>query len=159
MPVADDDDDDVDDEPGTKSPRKTRPVPRDAGRRHLQNSKMTAEEKKEEATLENQFRSLQKKLEKAETKRLEAEKEAEGRLMAAIEEYKEKVARKAKEVEDLAAATAASLSTKSDDDLTLSPVNDEPGTKSATRQTQSVALQHLQYYKMTAEEHDSIIII
>merc|ERR1711957_1132116 len=68
-----------------------------------------------------------------------------------------KVARKAKEVVDLAAAAAAaSLSTKSDDDLMLSPVNDEPGTN-ATRKTQSVALQHLQNYKMTAEEHDSII--
>ena len=42
MPVADDDE--IDGEPGTKSPRKTRPVPRDAGRRHLQNYKMTAEE-------------------------------------------------------------------------------------------------------------------
>ena len=157
MPVADDDDDDVDGEPGTKSPRKTRPVTRDEGR-HLQNYKMTAEEKKEEATLENQLRSLQKKLEKAETKRLEAEKEAEGRLTTAMEEHQEKVARKAKEVVDLAAATAGSLSTKLDDDLTPSPVNDEPGTK-ATRQTQSVALQHLQNYKMTAEEHDSIIII
>ncbi|OEU06893.1 hypothetical protein FRACYDRAFT_252523 [Fragilariopsis cylindrus CCMP1102] len=160
MPVVDDDDDDVDGEPGTKSPRKTRPVPRDEGR-HLQNYKMTAEEKKEEAQLENQLRSLQKKLEKAETKRLEAEKEAEGRLTTAMEEHQEKEARNAKEVVDLAAAAAAaSLSTKSDDDdLTPSPVNDEPGTKSATRKRQSVALQHLQNYKMTAEEHDSIIII
>ncbi|OEU18518.1 P-loop containing nucleoside triphosphate hydrolase protein [Fragilariopsis cylindrus CCMP1102] len=77
--------------------------------------KQALKEKKEEAKLENQLRSLQKKLEEAETKRLEAEKDAEGRLTAAMEEHKEKEARKAKEVEDLAAAAAASLSTKSDE--------------------------------------------
>lgn len=71
-------------------------------------------EKKEEAKLENQLRSLQRKLEEAESKRVEAEKEAEGRLTAAMEEHKEKEAKKAKEEKDLADAAAASLSTKSD---------------------------------------------
>lgn len=53
------------------------------------------EEKKEEAKLENQLRSLQRKLEEAEAKRLEAEKEAEGRVTAAMEEFKEREAQKA----------------------------------------------------------------
>ncbi len=52
------------------------------------------EEKKEEAKLENQLRSLQRKLEEAEAKRLEAEKEAEGRVTAAMEEFKEREAHK-----------------------------------------------------------------
>jgi len=67
------------------------------------------EEKKEEAKLENQVRSLQKKLEEAEAKRLEAEKEAEGRVTAAMEELKEKESRK-KEEEFVAATAAASES-------------------------------------------------
>jgi myosin-5 len=46
-------------------------------------------EKKEEAKLENQLVALQKKLEEAETKRIEAEKEAEARAAAAVEQYKE----------------------------------------------------------------------
>ena len=91
--------------------------------------KQALKEKKEEAKLENQLRSLQKKLEEAETKRLEAEKEAEGRLTAAMEEHKEKEARKAKEVEDLAAAAAASLSTKSDE-----PGKDDEDMKTAEEQ-------------------------
>ena len=60
------------------------------------------EEKKEEAKLENQLRALQRKLEEAESKRLEVEKEAEGKVTAAMEEFKEREARKAEE--DAAAA-------------------------------------------------------
>jgi len=67
--------------------------------------KQALEEKKEEAKLENQLRSLQKKLEEAESKRLEAEKEAEGKVTAAMEEFKEREARKAEEN----AATAAGI--------------------------------------------------
>lgn len=76
------------------------------------------EEKKEEAKLENQLRSLQKKLEEAESKRHEAEKEAEGRVTAAMKEFKEKEARKAEED----AATAAAVE-KSDE--SGSKANDE----------------------------------
>lgn len=66
--------------------------------------KRALNEKKEEAKLENQLRSLQKKLEEAELKRLEAEKEAEGRITAAMKEFKERETRKAKE--DAASAVA-----------------------------------------------------
>jgi myosin-5 len=56
-------------------------------------------DKKEEAKLENQLRSLQRKLEEAEDHRVAAEKEAEERAKAAIEKYKEKE-EKAKEEEE-----------------------------------------------------------
>lgn len=59
--------------------------------------KEALEEKREEAKLENQLRSLQRKLEEAESKRLEAEKEAEGRVTAAMKEFKEREAQKAEE--------------------------------------------------------------
>jgi myosin-5 len=49
-------------------------------------------DKKEEAKLENQLAALQKKLEEAEAKRLEAEKQAEERAVAAVEQYKDQVA-------------------------------------------------------------------
>jgi len=82
--------------------------------------KQALEEKKEEAKLENQLRSLQKKLEEAESKRLEAEKEAEGRVKAAMNELKEKEARQAKIEEDAAVAAAAeeseSVKKKSNDE-------------------------------------------
>ena len=67
------------------------------------------EEKKEEAKLENQLRALQRKLEEAESKRIEAEKEAEGRMTAAMEEFKEREARK---TEENAAAAASDESSK-----------------------------------------------
>jgi myosin-5 len=70
--------------------------------------KQALEEKKEEAKLENQLRSLQKKLEEAESKRLEAEKEAEGRVTAAMKELKEREARKAEENAAAAAAVEGS---------------------------------------------------
>jgi len=70
--------------------------------------KQALEEKKEEAKLENQLRSLQKKLEEAESKRLEAEKEAEGRVTAAMKEFKEREARKAEENAAAAAAVEGS---------------------------------------------------
>ncbi|KAG7365309.1 myosin G [Nitzschia inconspicua] len=59
-------------------------------------------DKKEEAKLENQLRTLQKKLEEAEAKRVDAEKQAEEQAKAAIEQYKEKEAsaRDAKTTED-----------------------------------------------------------
>eukprot|EP00529_Nitzschia_sp_RCC80_P002838 CAMPEP_0113441010 /NCGR_PEP_ID=MMETSP0014_2-20120614/854_1 /TAXON_ID=2857 /ORGANISM="Nitzschia sp." /LENGTH=1701 /DNA_ID=CAMNT_0000331825 /DNA_START=113 /DNA_END=5219 /DNA_ORIENTATION=+ /assembly_acc=CAM_ASM_000159 len=46
-------------------------------------------DKAEQAKLENQLTALQRKLEEAETKRLEAEKAAEERAMAAVAQYKE----------------------------------------------------------------------
>lgn len=46
-------------------------------------------DKKEEAKLENQLRTLQKKLEEAEAKRHEAEKQAEDRVTAAVQQYKD----------------------------------------------------------------------
>eukprot|EP00980_Cylindrotheca_fusiformis_P010369 scaffold2306_cov132-Cylindrotheca_fusiformis.AAC.4 len=46
-------------------------------------------EKKEEAKLENQLLALQRKLEEAEAKRLEAEKQAEAKVTAAVQQYKD----------------------------------------------------------------------
>ncbi|KAL3923818.1 MAG: hypothetical protein SGILL_001422 [Bacillariaceae sp.] len=46
-------------------------------------------DKKEEAKLENQLVALQKKLEEAELKRVEAEKQAEEKAAAAVEKYKD----------------------------------------------------------------------
>mmetsp|Transcript_11240 Transcript_11240/g.27030 ORF Transcript_11240/g.27030 Transcript_11240/m.27030 type:complete len:881 (-) Transcript_11240:226-2868(-) len=45
--------------------------------------------KREEAKLENQLVALQRKLEEAEAKRMEAEKRAEAKVSAAVEQYKE----------------------------------------------------------------------
>ncbi|CAJ1968786.1 unnamed protein product [Cylindrotheca closterium] len=45
--------------------------------------------KREEAKLENRLVALQRKLEEAEVKRVEAEKRAEGKAAAAVEQYKE----------------------------------------------------------------------
>mmetsp|Transcript_5567 Transcript_5567/g.6162 ORF Transcript_5567/g.6162 Transcript_5567/m.6162 type:complete len:1417 (-) Transcript_5567:19-4269(-) len=89
------------------------------------------EEKKEEAKLENQLRSLQKKLEEAEAKRFEAEREADGRVKAAMEELKTKEARKEEarkakeEEEDLAASVAAATTAESDE-----PEEEEGGDES-----------------------------
>ena len=46
-------------------------------------------DKKEEAKLENQLVALQRKLEEAEAKRVEAEKQAEAQAAAAVQQYKE----------------------------------------------------------------------
>ena len=55
-------------------------------------------DKKEEAKLENQLRALQRKLEEAEAKRIEAEKEAEGKATAAIQQHiKDEQEKKAQE--------------------------------------------------------------
>ncbi|VEU41146.1 unnamed protein product [Pseudo-nitzschia multistriata] len=67
-------------------------------------------EKKEEAKLENQLHALQRKLEEAEAKRLAAEKEAEGRMAAAMEEFKEKEA--ARLAEDAASVALAESEAK-----------------------------------------------
>ena len=71
-------------------------------------------EKKEEAKLENQLRSLQRKLEEAEHKRVQAEKEAEERAARALRELQEKEEaekrrqeEEAKRKEEEAAAAAA----------------------------------------------------
>jgi myosin V len=47
-------------------------------------------DKREEAKLENQLRALQKKLEEAEAKRVDAERQTEERVKAAVEQFKEK---------------------------------------------------------------------
>ncbi len=92
--------------------------------------KQALEEKKEEAKLENQLRSLQKKLEEAEAKRLEAEKEAEGRVTAAMEEFKEREAQKA--AQD--AADAADASDNNDDP----PDNDEQNVQDLSAEQQQL---------------------
>lgn len=46
-------------------------------------------DKKEEAKLENQLTTLQRKLEEAEVKRIEAEKQAEAKVTAAVQQYKD----------------------------------------------------------------------
>lgn len=86
--------------------------------------KRALEEKKEEAKLENQLRSLQRKLEEAEAKRLEAEKEAEGRLTAAMEEFKEREAQKAKIEDDAASAVAGNEDESKPKDLDQSITDD-----------------------------------
>jgi len=89
--------------------------------------KQALEEKKEEAKLENQLRSLQKKLEEAESKRLEAEKEAEGRVTAAMEEFKEREAQKA-------AQDATEASDANDDP----PDNDEQNVQDLSAEQQQL---------------------
>ena len=65
-------------------------------------------DKKEEAKLENQLAALQKKLEEAEAKRVEAEKQAEEKAVAAVEEYKDQAAAPGKdEVQDEASVKQA----------------------------------------------------
>jgi chromosome segregation ATPase len=49
-------------------------------------------DKKEEAKLENQLRALQRKLEEAEAKRVESEKQAEEKAAAVLQQYKETAA-------------------------------------------------------------------
>ena len=90
-------------------------------------------EKKEEAKLENQLRSLQQKLEEAESKRLEAEKEAEGRVTAAMQEFKEKEAQKAKEN---AAATISNAPPKNSHDESLD--TGEPNVQDLTAEQQQL---------------------
>jgi myosin heavy subunit len=63
-------------------------------------------DKNEAAKLENQLLALQKKLEEAEAKRIEAEKQAEERSAAAVAQYKEKETRKKEDI------TATSKSTE-----------------------------------------------
>ena len=64
-------------------------------------------DKKEEAKLENQLRALQRKLEEAEAKRREAEKEVEAKAARAIKEQQEKELAEKKRKEEEAAAAAA----------------------------------------------------
>lgn len=63
-------------------------------------------DKKEEAKLENQLRALQRKLEEAEAKRLEAERHADERVTAAVQHYKEKEVQVVKNEEAVVAGGA-----------------------------------------------------
>jgi myosin heavy subunit len=64
-------------------------------------------EKREEAKLENQLRALQRKLEEAEQRRVEAEKMAEEKALKAVQEYRESTIMEEKKVETTAASASA----------------------------------------------------
>lgn len=65
-------------------------------------------EKREEAKLENQLRTLQKKLEEAEQKRIEAEKCAEEKAQKAVQEYRDSTANEEKKQEASAPSSPSS---------------------------------------------------
>jgi myosin V len=91
-------------------------------------------EKREEAKLENQVLALQRKLEEAERRRVEAEKKAEEKAHKTIEEYKatgRKPAEEKKEDEKSAADQSETSSLTNVDE----PVPPSPGQISAQQQT------------------------
>jgi myosin-5 len=92
-------------------------------------------DKKEEAKLENQLRALQKKLEEAEAKRVDAEKQAEERAKAAIEQYKENETKKEDEV------TTASKS--ADDATTTGAEESKPDLQEEAKAAAGQAVQEL----------------
>ena len=89
-------------------------------------------EKQEEAKLENQVMALQRKLEEAEARRMDAEKKAEEKARLAVESYREQEVEEKKESCDMLSISHTPDSSLTDDD------GEEPGHMPLSSQQQTL---------------------
>jgi len=105
-------------------------------------------EKREEAKLENQVRALQRKLEEAEARRVEAEKMAEEKARRAVQEYREEK-KDATRAEESAVSSVASFATPTQSAVASSSIaslassNKSPPQSPTSRGQLSEQQQHL----------------
>lgn len=92
--------------------------------------RLALHEKREEAKLENQVRALQKKLEEAEARRIEAERQAEERARRAVEQFQRREEEEKKDTPASSVASASERRTKGETAATGSP-DKEGGAASA----------------------------